>query len=44
VIFNQYFSGHLPLLADTACTTNSASNPFGCTPVPDPDPACRLKP
>jgi hypothetical protein len=40
VIFDHYFGGHLLLLADQSCTTNSTTNPYGCTPVPDPNPQC----
>jgi hypothetical protein len=40
VIFNTYFSGHLPLLPDQACTTNDNGDPYSCVPVPEPDPQC----
>jgi hypothetical protein len=41
VIFDQYFSGHLPLLSDQSCTTDPSKNPFGCTQVIDPNPQCK---
>ncbi len=41
VIFDQYFGGQLSMLPDQACNTDSKNNPFGCTPVKDPDPQCR---
>jgi hypothetical protein len=40
VIFNAYFSGHLPLLPDQACAMNASGDPFSCVPVTDPNPQC----
>jgi hypothetical protein len=41
VIFNQYFAGQLPLLADQSCKQNSEHDPYSCVPVIDPNPECR---
>jgi hypothetical protein len=41
VIFDSYFAGQLPLLPDRSCSTNAQTDPFGCTPMPDPNPQCR---
>ncbi len=40
LIFNQYFSTHLPLLPDRSCNMNMAEGPFSCVPVTDPNQAC----
>ena len=40
VIFDYYFGGSLSLLPDASCTTNAAKDPFGCTPLADPNPSC----
>lgn len=42
VIFDHYFEGNLPLLADHSCTTNSTLNPYGCTRVSASSPQCML--
>ncbi len=39
-IFNKYFGGQLPLLADQSCTMNADGDPYSCVPVPDPNPEC----
>ena len=44
VVFNQYFSTRMPLLADRSCNTDKNSGPFSCIPVIDPNPSCAAMP
>ncbi len=41
VILNQYFGGQQSRLPDQSCNTDPDSDPYGCTPVIDPNPQCR---
>ncbi len=42
VIIDRYFGGQLPLLPDQSCTMDSASDPYSCVAVPDPNPQCAI--
>jgi len=41
VVLNHYFGGKQSLLPDQSCNNDPDSDPYGCTPVVDPNPQCR---
>jgi hypothetical protein len=41
VVFDRYFGGQMPILPDRSCSTNASADPFGCTPMVDPNPQCQ---
>ncbi len=41
VVFDQFFGAKLGLLDDTACVGSRPGDPYTCTILPDPNPACR---